>query len=254
MKAPTERFSDRVDAYVRYRPAYPEALIDSLIETCRLDSSSVVADIGSGTGILTRLLLANKLCVFAVEPNEPMRQAAEELLSGNENFTSINGQAEESGLADCSVDLIVAAQAFHWFRQDAAYREFTRILKIPGWVALIWNQRKLEQPFQRDYDALLSASAPEYDLVNHMNVSDRTIAAFYSPHPYQSFTFENRQVLDRTSFLGRMKSASYLPPVGTAEYVKLLESADQLFAKYQNNGKVSFEYDACLHIGKLQTA
>lgn len=251
MKDPTKRFSDRVHDYIRYRPAYPPALIESLIEICGLDGNSVVADIGAGTGILTRPLLEKDLRVIAVEPNEPMRRAAENSLSANALFTSVDGTAEDSGLADDSVDLIVAAQAFHWFEPDVARREFARLLKSGGSVALIWNQRKLEQPFQRDYDALLSALAPEYDVVNHMNVSDDTIAAFFSPQKFQSFSFENRQVLDRMSFLGRMKSASYLPPIGTDGYAKLLESADRLFTNYEENGEVSFEYDTWLYIGRL---
>lgn len=251
MKDPTKRFSDRVDDYIRYRPEYPPSLIDSLIKICGLDGDSVVADIGAGTGILTRPLLEKDLRVIAVEPNEPMRRAVEKLLSGNTLFTSVDGTAEDTGLTDGSVDLIVAAQAFHWFDAHAARREFTRILRIGGSVALIWNQRKLEQPFQRDYDALLSALAPEYDVVNHMNVSDDTIAAFFSPQKYKSFSFENRQVLDRTSFLGRMKSASYLPPIGTDGYAKLMESADRLFTNYEENGEVSFEYDTWLYIGRL---
>jgi len=251
MKAPTERFSDRVDDYVRFRPGYPPILIETLIRKCCLNQHSIVADIGSGTGILSRQLLDRHLSVIAVEPNSEMRLAAESMLSAYDGYTSIRGSAEDTHLADKSIDVITAAQSFHWFKQDASYVEFARILKEGGRVALIWNRRNLHQAFQRDYDALLSEKAPEYDLVNHMNIADKEIADFFSPKAYETHTFENRQSLDRTSFLGRLKSASYLPPADSTEYAVLMERADQLFSEYAAGGRVFFEYDACLYIGQL---
>jgi ubiquinone/menaquinone biosynthesis C-methylase UbiE len=254
MKTPTKRFSDRVDNYLRYRPAYPEAVVDALTEKCRLDENSVVADVGSGTGIFTRLLLEKGLRVIAIEPNQEMREAAEALLSGEERFTSVDGSAEESNLADISVDVIVAAQAFHWFRRDETQREFARILKSTGWLALVWNQRKLQQPFQQEYDALLREHAPEYNLVNHMNISGDEIAKIFASAGYQKFVFENSQVFDKAGFLGRMQSSSYTPPVNTSEYPKLMESAGQLFAQYEESGTISFEYDTRLYVGKLTSS
>ena len=114
MEGSTTRFSGRVENYVRYRPAYPQALIDNLMANCTLDQLSTIADIGSGTGIFSRELLDKKLSVLAVEPNLQMREAAESILSSYSQFTSVAGTTEDTSLADSSIDLITVAQVFHW--------------------------------------------------------------------------------------------------------------------------------------------
>ena len=250
-KKPTERFSDRVANYVRYRPNYPEALVNTLIDSCQLNASSVVVDVGSGTGKFTRHLLEKGLQTIAVEPNQEMRQAAEQMLSGYQCFTSAAGSAETTGLADNSADLIVAAQAFHWFRPIEARCEFNRILKPGGHVALVWNQRKVERPFQRDYDSLLRKHAPEYVTLNHRNIADDVIAHFFDPGGYQSFSFANAQRFDKDGFLGRMQSSSYTPTVGTSEHAQLITAAEQLFALYEESGEIVLDYDTRLFLGKL---
>jgi len=254
MKTPTKRFSDRVDTYVRYRPAYPTAVVDTLIETCGLDERSVVADVGSGTGIFTRQLLDRRLRVVGVEPNREMRRAAEAAQTGYGRFTSVDGSAEASTLANRSVDVVVAAQAFHWFDFSGTQREWARILKPPRWVALVWNRRNMCQPFQRAYDALLCAYAPEYAVVSYTNTSDDTIASFFAPEDYRVLTFKNEQTFDREGFLGRIQSSSYTPPAGTDAYLKLAAAAEQLFARHEQNGTIAFEYDTRLYIGQLRQA
>jgi ubiquinone/menaquinone biosynthesis C-methylase UbiE len=143
-------FSDRVENYVRYRPDYPAKLIDTLIDTCPLNKGLTVADIGSGTGIFTQRLLARGLRVTAVEPNNAMSETAESLLPTYESFSSVYGSAEHSHLENKSVDLIVAAQAFHWFDFDKALREFERILKLTGLIALVWNECQLTSGFHHN--------------------------------------------------------------------------------------------------------
>jgi SAM-dependent methyltransferase len=251
MRDPTTRFSDRVDSYVRYRPAYPDALVDRLVAECGLDGDSVVADIGSGTGIFTRQLLDRRLRVMGVEPNREMRQAAESRLRGYDRFTSVNGRAESSNLAEHSIDLIVAAQAFHWFRRDATKVEFARILRPGGWVALIWNRRKTEQGFHQDYEALIRKHALEYERVSHNNVTEDDIAEFFAPHGYQTAAFENSQVFDNDGFLGRMQSSSYMPAPDSAGYFALMAAAEELFRKYEHGGRVSFEYDTRMYLGRF---
>lgn len=252
METTKEIFSSRVDNYIRYRPTYPEAAVNTLIEECQLDRNSLIADIGSGTGIFTRHLLDKGFTVFAVEPNKEMRQASEKILSGYDLFTSISGCAEESNLTDSCVDLIVSAQAFHWFNYDEAQKEFSRILKKSGWLALVWNQRKVQQPMQQDYDALLNEHIPEYDSTDHMNIEDDVIMEMFDPGSYQTFTFENSQTLDKIGFFGRMQSSSYTPSKNTLEYLKLMTSAKLLFSKYEKQGQIKFEYDTRLYIGKLK--
>jgi ubiquinone/menaquinone biosynthesis C-methylase UbiE len=152
----TERFSSRVEHYVRYRPGYPPEVLELLKSECGLTADSVIADVASGTGIFTRLLLENGNRVFGVEPNDDMRRAGEEFLAGYPRFTSVAGTAEATTLADHSVDLVTAAQAAHWFNFEKARREFVRILKSGGWTVLLWNDRRIEATaFLRDYEQLV---------------------------------------------------------------------------------------------------
>jgi ubiquinone/menaquinone biosynthesis C-methylase UbiE len=253
MSKPTERFSDRVADYVNYRPSYPPELVHSLISECNLNSRSMITDIGSGTGVFTRLLLDKNFHVEGVEPNESMRRVAEQQLSNYSEFTSVGGQSEHTCLADHSIDLVTAAQAFHWFKRDETKKEFVRILKPGGQVALIWNQRKLEQPFQKEYDAMLRKYAADYNSVNHMNISYENIAEFFSPNKVSMFEFENAQVFDQAGFLGRMQSSSYTPAANTGEYVMLVQAARDLFNRYQCGGKVRFEYITRLYLSSFSS-
>jgi len=158
----TERFSDRVTDYVNFRPSYPAEIVAILKTECRLNDDSIIADIGSGTGKLTELLLKLQLTVHAVEPNREMREAAVILLSSNAHFSSIEGAAEATDLADHSIDLITVAQAFHWFNLDETKKEFERILKPDGHIALLWNERNTTLPFQKEYDQMLTEHAPVF--------------------------------------------------------------------------------------------
>ena len=140
----TKRFSSRVDNYVKYRPGYPDEVIKFLQTECNLSVGSVIADIGSGTGIFTSLLLNQGYKVYAVEPNEDMQQAAIARLGGYKSFMPINAGAEATTLPEESVDLIVCAQAFHWFNNEKSRAEFKRILNDEGRAALIWNNRQAD--------------------------------------------------------------------------------------------------------------
>jgi len=251
MNNPTERFSDRVANYASYRPSYPPGLIDILASECNLGNQSTIADIGSGTGIFSRLLLDKGFQVAAVEPNENMRREAELQLMDYKNFTSVAGESESTGLAKSSIDLITAAQAFHWFRRDETKPEFFRILKPAGQVALIWNQRKIEQPFQKEYDDILRKFSTDYNTVNHMNISYEDIAHFFSPHKVVVFEFENSQIFDLTGLLGRIQSSSYTPKTNTREYVQLMQVAESMFNRYERGGVVKFEYTTRLYLAQI---
>ncbi len=253
-KQPTERFSDRVNNYVRYRPSYPEMMIDTLIQQCALNPILRMAEIGSGTGILTRQLLDRQLRIVAVEPNASMRSYAEAQLSNRDGFISVAATAEATTLADSSVDAIVVGQAFHWFRRDEALREFRRILKPTGWLALVWNQRSLLQPFQQAYEALLRIHAPEYSQVGHMNLTDDDIASCFDASSYRQFRFDHAQVFDWESFLGRMKSSSYTPSDDTPEFEQLRGEAQKIFAANEQDGVITFAYDTQLYLGRLACA
>ena len=251
MADPRKRFSDRVANYIRFRPGYPESLLPVLLPAAQSRDSVSIADVGSGTGIFTRLLLQQGDTVYGVEPNANMRRAAEEYLADYEKFVSIDGDAENTGLADASVDLVTAAQAFHWFNNDASKTEFNRILKPDGRLALIWNQRRMEQPFQQAYEALLRELAPEYGKVNHMNLDENDIAPFFRPGQMQVSHFDNYQQFDFEGLTGRLKSSSYCPNENTPEYARLIDALSGLFDTHAIDGRLIFEYDTRLYLGPI---
>jgi len=248
MSKPTERFSDRVSNYLKYRPSYPQELVDTLAKACHLGSQSRIADVGSGTGIFTRLMLDKDYYVSGVEPNNNMREAAERQFAGYNKFCSMDGQSERTGLDDSSIDLITAAQSFHWFEAGDTRQEFMRILKPGGYVALIWNQRKIEQPFQAEYDSMLRKLAPDYSAVNHMNISAEDIRNFFSPNKVAKFEFEYSQNFDQAGFLGRLQSSSYVPKSGTGAHTRLMRAAEDLFNRYQSEETISFEYNSFFYL------
>jgi len=247
----TRRFSDRVEAYQKYRPGYPPALVSTLLEKAGLGAGAVVADIGSGTGIFTRLLLDHGLRVSAVEPNPNMRKAAEASLSEYENFTSIDGSAEQTGLSGGSNGLVTAAQAFHWFNNAATKAEFQRILKSDGKLVLVWNKRAVSEPFQQAYDAILREYAPEYDKVNHMNLDEDDIAGFFAAGSMELLHFGNSQSLDFSALIGRLQSSSYCPAEDSAQYIPLVTELLGLFDQFAINGRINFEYDTQLYLGTV---
>jgi ubiquinone/menaquinone biosynthesis C-methylase UbiE len=208
-REPTERFSDRAEHYVRHRPGYPPGLLELFCREMGLMTSHIVADVGSGTGKLAEIFLRHGNPVHAVEPNRKMREAAEIHLSEFPGFRSVDGAAEATGLCDAGVDLIVAAQAFHWFRVDEARREFARIGKREAWTALVWNTRSQSSPLTRAYEDLLRRLSIDYVAVDHRKIANSsTMGRFFGRDGYRRETFPNPQSLDREAFEGRALSAS----------------------------------------------
>jgi SAM-dependent methyltransferase len=251
VKDSTRRFSSRVENYVRYRPAYPLAVLDLLKKECGLTTASVIADIASGTGIFTRMLLENSLRVYGVEPNADMRRAGEELLSAYPRFTSVAGTAEATTLADHSVDLITAAQAAHWFDREKARREFMRVGRPGAWTVLLWNERRTgSTPFLRAYEQLLVEHGTDYQDVR----SERTtgqIETFFAPSRFQVRTFDYHQDFDYPALEGRLLSSSYTPQAGDAGHTPMLRELRIIFDAHQVNGRVTFEYDTRVYYGQL---
>jgi len=249
----TERFSDRVSDYINFRPSYPSVIIDILRADCRLNNNSVIADIGSGTGKLTELLLKLKLTVHAVEPNKEMREAAVTLLGSNAHFVSVAGTAEATNLDDQSVDLITVAQAFHWFDLDNTKIEFERILKPNGHIALIWNERNTNLPFQKEYDQMLTEYAPEYSKVNHRNITDKDVSDFLQPRTVRNFSLPYSQKFDLAGLIGRMNSSSYTPKSDTPKSLALNTAATQLFKRHEVCGRIEFSYQSRVYLGSVSS-
>lgn len=238
------RFSDRVGNYIRYRPSYPQEVVDLLYREAGLQAGSSVVDLGSGTGILSALFLPRQVTVHAVEPGPEMREAAERLLGSDPHFVSHSGTAEHTGLPDHCADLITAAQAFHWFDRAAAHQEFDRILKPGGIAALIWNERRVTStPFLREYEAFLNTYGTDYQEVNHSNIDADAIAVFFDPYAVQHASFENRQIFDYAGLEGRLMSSSYAPAKGNPGHDPMIAALRELFDRHAVDGKVSFDYD-----------
>ena len=247
---PRVRFSGRAAYYDTYRPQYPAALLNFL-RGLGFSRNSVVADIGSGTGILTKLLLKNGNTVFAVEPNEDMRRAAEAGLSHYPAFRSVDGSAESTGLRTRCVDFVTAAQSFHWFKQSAARREFQRILRVNGWVVLLWNTRKTSTPFLQAYDQLVIwVTAKTKGRVRQEDLTADAVAKFLGKR-CQSVKLENSQELDFDGLVGRLTSASYSPLPGDALRQDLIQRAREVLNQFQKGGLVKLEYWTEVHAGQL---
>jgi SAM-dependent methyltransferase len=253
-KPPTARFSDRVEDYVRYRPGYPPEVLDLLRAECGLRPSHVVADIASGTGIFTRLLLENGNSVFAVEPNTEMREMGIRLLEPYNRLVSIAGTAEETTLGSASVDFVTAAQAAHWFDLPRARAEFARILRPEGWCVLIWNERRAETtPFLRDYEQLLLTYGTDYKEVRHERTT-AIIHEFFAPALADERVFDLRQQFDYQGLAGRLLSSSYAPLEGHPSHAPMMRELQRIFRAHATDNVVEFEYNTRVYYGRLGEA
>jgi len=248
----TKRFSNRVENYVKFRPSYPHEVLAFLKKECGLSKESIIADIGAGTGIFTELLLDEGYTVYAVEPNEPMRHAAIEQLSANKKFIPVDGTAEATTLPAKSIDLIVCAQAFHWFNDAKTQVEFSRILKDSGKAALIWNNRLAAvDDFSEAYEELLKRDGIDYNKVNHRKIKDIDFKAFFKDGIYTLTKYPNTQIFDEAGLIGRAFSSSYVPAEGTEAAERFLPLLKDIFNKYNVDGKVSFQYQTEIYLGEV---
>jgi ubiquinone/menaquinone biosynthesis C-methylase UbiE len=248
----TERFSDRVDNYVRYRPHYPEGIVSFLEKTIGFDSGWVVADVGSGTGISTETFLGNGNVVYAVEPNKEMRKAAEGIHKGDKKFISVNGTAEATSLRSNSIDLIVCGQAFHWFNKDEAKKEFVRIAEQEAYLLLMWNERSMDSKFQKAYEQMLVELAPAYEEKCQYQIDEKAIKEFFAPNKYNLKEFPNAQYFDFEGLKGRLLSCSYAPLEKDPHYKPLMAKLTQVFDEFSTNGKVTYEYRCKLYYGQIK--
>lgn len=252
MLLPTERFSDRVENYVKYRPGYPPEVLRILAEETGWSPESTVVDVGSGTGLLAEVFLKAGNTVYGVEPNREMRMAGERLLAGYPAFHSVEGTAEATTLPPVVADLIAAGQAFHWFQPGPAREEFVRVLKPGGAVALIWNDRwSKDSPFQDDYEALLRRHGTDYTQVNHNRISQADIAAFFVPGKVVCRSCPNYQDFDGEGLRGRLLSCSYVPRETDPGFDPMMEELEGLFHRHQKQGRVRMEYDTKVYVGRL---
>jgi SAM-dependent methyltransferase len=250
---PTKRFTDRVANYAAYRPKYPAAVVEFMRAELGLGAASVVADVGAGTGIWTEMLLRDGGCrtVYAVEPNDAMRAAAETALGAFAGFESVSGAAEATTLGAASVDFVTAAQAFHWFDAAQARAEFARILKPGGWTVLLWNMRRVDAtPFLVELERILRAYGTDYERVAADNPGRESMGEFF-PRGYGTRSFAHEQVLDYEALRGRWLSASYVPLARHPKHEPMFDALRRAFDAHQEGGAVSIEYEAAVYYGQL---
>ncbi len=259
---PQERFSSVAKTYASWRPSYPKELFERVAQAAKLAPGATVVDVGCGTGISTRLWAELGYRAVGVEPNDAMRAEAvaaggvahlspeamglrDRALSRNPidgDETYRKGDAEKTGLPEHLADLVAAAQAFHWFELDRALAEFSRVLKPGAKCAAIWNQRA-RTPLLKEYEALLSRFAAEYndrpksaDVLAKITAHPRVVAPV-------SFEITHAQTLDREGFFGRVYSASYVA-LSLSDKKGFDAALEALFAKFQKDGRVAFDYRA----------
>ncbi len=217
-----------------------------------LTAAHVVADVGSGTGILAKLFLDNGSVVYGVEPNAAMRQAAEASLASYEHFHSVAGRAEATTLKPDQADYVVAGQAFHWFQAEEARVEFRRILKHGGWVVLIWNSRRIAgTPFLEAYETFLKQWGIDYAEVQRRYDVTASLLALFGESAYERASFQNAQSLDGDGLRGRVLSSSYMPGAEHPRQGAMLDALRGLFDEHQEGGRVRIGYDTEVYFGKL---
>lgn len=247
----TERFSNRVENYIKYRPGYPPEILEVFRKEMNLQPSSVIADIGAGTGISAKMFLENGNTVYGIEPNAAMREAAKDFLKGFEKFQAVDGTAENTKLENESVDFAVAAQAFHWFEGESTRHEFKRILRDQGFVALIWNRRQLDSTdFLREYENFLHRFATDYNEVRHEHTTPEVIRDFFQKD-FRKAEFENAQTFDYEGLRGRLLSSSYTPTENHPRFEAMIKELERLFTEHEENGKITIFYDTIIYYEQL---
>lgn len=252
---PTQRFSSRVSYYVRARPKYPHALLEFLRSELHLTPAHRVADIGSGTGIFSEMFLQNGNPVIGIEPNAEMRAAGDDYLKGYPGFRSQSGTAEATGLADHCVEFAVAGQAFHWFDPPRARMEFQRILGPPGWVVLVWNERRrTASGFEAAYDELIQQFAIDRHVDHHTAVtgaSESVLGPFFGPGHFLVREFDNFQDLALDDVKARIISSSYMPLPDHASFADMMAATEKMFAAHAPAGRVRMSYDTRAYYGRM---
>ena len=245
----TDRFTGKARAYAQGRPDYPASVVGLLTRESRRENPRL-ADIGSGTGILSRAMLERGWTVYGVEPNDDMRKEAEKRLSAFSRFHSVAGTAERTGLPGASVDLVTAAQSFHWFDAAAFKRECRRILFGGGKVALIWNSRVEDSPVVREEGNIHRLYCPcFYGFSGGLAKLTDSIGAFFN-HRFQVFRFPNDLSYTREQYLRRMMSTSYALTEGGEERSSWLDALEKLFDRFETEGRVTVPNETVVYLGK----
>lgn len=247
---PKQRFSDRVENYIRFRPGYPDSVVDYFEQSLGLTTEHLIADIGVGPGQSALPFLKRGYSVVGVEPNLEMREAGVELLSSYP-YRAVDGAAEATTLPDNSVDFILAGQAFHWFDIDLVRPEFQRIMKPGAWMVIMWNTRREDLPHLLDYELFLQSYSSDYLEIKGRTQSEEVLRNFFSLGTFRKESFVNQQELDFDGLKGRYLSCSYAYNEGHPRMPETLDVLKALFDRYAEEGYFRLGYYTQLYLGKL---
>ena len=233
------KFDGRGSSYAKGRPSYPQAFIDYLYADVGITPNSVIADIGSGTGKLTRLLLERGSRVFAVEPNAHMRASAEPDLARFDNFISIDSYAENTTLVAASVDFVTVATAFHWFDRQAFKMECRRILKEDGKVVIVYNSRDEESDLVKKFYEVNRRYCPGFQNF----VGSGTMLRPGNAGRYNDFftgdqmvkIIGNDLIYNEADFIARSLSSSYALRENDENFSEYVKELTAFFQKYSVN-------------------
>lgn len=245
----TQKFSGKADVYAAARPSYPKELFTFLKSEYHLGAGTVIADIASGTGKFTQPLVQMGCKVYAVEPNDDMRSQAESLLGGYENFISVNGSAENTGLGDHSVDFISAAQAFHWFDPARFGAECKRIIKPSGKVFILYNSRDEDEEITKRLSDLCQRLCPKFKGFSG-GVKSNNVESFFGGK-CEVFTFKNDLCYNRDTFVKRMLSSSYAPREGDEKYNSFITELNAVFDDFSDNDNLLMPNNTQLYVGRV---
>lgn len=242
------RFNNRVENYAKFRPAYAPQIIDFLESEIGFNNNMIIADIGSGTGILAEMFLEYGNKVYGIEPNKAMKKVAESKLSKYEKFISIDGLSNDTKINDKSVDLITAGQSFHWFDPESTKEEFKRILLTGGTVLLFWNMRDYESEFMKAYKEVIMQYYEKLNIPQHNSYLDK----FFAPQKVMHKVFENPLEYTFERLIGETASQSYLPNETHKDFEQMKDQLKNLFGLYQKDGVVPFKYNTHMYYSKMK--
>ncbi|OGT43783.1 MAG: hypothetical protein A3F42_01115 [Gammaproteobacteria bacterium RIFCSPHIGHO2_12_FULL_37_34] len=248
-----QRFNETVQDYLKYRPSYPKEVYSLLVKQFDLTPEKIIADVGSGTGFLSKLFLEHGHSVYGVEPNQGMRKAAEKYLLENQNFHSINGLAEATTLDNESINWIVVGTAFHWFDVKKIRIEFKRILKSPGFCLVVWNVRNKKQSvLLQDYENLILTFSNDYQQSRAQEFDQTIVKDFFHPFEMKTASFIHKQQFSWDGLKGRLLSTSYSLRENDPKYQDMIDELKQIFDRHQSNGLVEFLYDTKMYYGQMK--